>query len=150
MLDDVLAAAIPELLLGQALQAQGALEVVFGHAVPGLELADLVVDLRVRDLDLQPDGLLAQDDVVDHVVEHLGGDPGGRGRVGRLAQHEADLLLQFQIGDDLAVDHGDDAVHDLGREGLGEGGHDKETSHEKAESGLFHVGIHCLVSVLRS
>ena len=77
VLDDVLPAALPELLLGQPLQAQGTLEVVLGHAVARLELADLVVDLGIRDLDLEPDRLLAHDDVVDHAVEDLRGDLGG-------------------------------------------------------------------------
>jgi hypothetical protein len=82
--------------------------------------------------------LLAQDDVVDHFVQYLRRDPGRGVGVGRPPHDEAQPLLQIDIGDDLAVDHGHDAVHDLGGLGVSDNDESQENRQKKLITVFFH------------
>ena len=134
--------ALAQLIHAHALLLQLGFELGAVQAAHLHHLGQFLIDLAVGDRDAQTLGLLFQQDIHDHGIQHLAEDHidliGLLGVIGietGTPQFRQRGLLQVEHGDDLAVDHRGNFV-ELG--GLGRAGQ-AEPCHQD-QKGIFFQG----------
>jgi len=126
MLEDVLADTLLELTDGHAFELELLLEVLARQLAALDGRPELVLDLGIAHRDAVFLDFLFHELVLDHGVEKLRADLGdgglvlvGQGVALELLEKGFEIGIEFEQRDDLAVDHGDDAIHNLARHGGG-------------------------------